>query len=116
MEDGERLTIVPKDVSALSYGTEASRRVTLWLTLGIVLTPIALFGLFAKRKNHFIGVEYADPAGQKGAIMIRADKHEYRAMLASLRSVTGKKVEGLDGNGNGSAKKNDDWHKMSDQQ
>ena len=116
MEDGERLTIVPKDVSALSYGTEASRRVSLWLTLGIVLTPIALFGLFAKRKNHFIGVEYADPAGQKGAIMIRADKHEYRAMLASLRSVTGKKVEGLDGNGNGSAKKNDDWHKMSDQQ
>lgn len=109
MKKGESLTISPKDVTGLSYGREASRRVGLWVTLGIVLTPIALFGLFAKRSNHFIGIEYKTPQGQAGAVMIRSDKHEFRALLASLRSVTGKKVEGFDNK----PRKDDDWTKMS---
>lgn len=111
MKQGEHLDILPKNVTGLSYGTEASRRVALWLTLGIVLTPIALFGLFAKRKNHYIGIEYKDVEGKAGAVMIRADKKEYMPMLSSLRSVTGQKVAGLDNK----PRKDDDWHKMSDE-
>lgn len=110
MKQGEHLDISPKNVTGLSYGTEASRRVALWLTLGIVLTPIALFGLFAKRKNHYIGIEYKDTEGKAGAVMIRADKKEYMPMLSSLRSVTGRKVAGLDDK----SYKNDDWHKMEE--
>ena len=110
MKQGERLEIAPQNVTALSYGTEASRRVALWVTLGIVLTPVALFGLFAKRKNHYVGIEYKDAQGKAGAIMIRADKKEYMPMLATLRSVTGKKVAGYDDK----PRKNDDWHKMEE--
>ncbi|MBA3355721.1 MAG: hypothetical protein H0U18_07235 [Pyrinomonadaceae bacterium] len=110
MKQGERLDIVPQNVTGLSYGTEASRRVALWVTLGIVLTPIALFGLFAKRTNHYIGIEYKGADGKPGAVMIRADKKEYMP-LASLRSVTGKKVVGLDDR----HRKGDDWTKMSDE-
>lgn len=94
MKQGEELTIAPKDVTALSYGKEASRRVKLWVTLGILVSPVALFGLFAKKKNHFVGIEYKDAEGKAGAIMVRADKKEYRAVLSSLRSVTGCTVDG----------------------
>lgn len=110
MKQGENLEIAPQNVTTLSYGSEASRRVALWLTLGIVLTPIALFGLFAKRKNHYIGIEYKDDQGKAGAIMIRADKKEYMPLLASLRSITGKKIIGLDDK----PQKKYDWTKMEE--
>jgi hypothetical protein len=109
MKQGERLEISPKSVTTLSYGGEASRRVGLWVALGIVLSPVALFGLFAKRKNHYIGIEYKDAEGNAGAVMVRADKKEYMALIASLRSVTGKTVLGYQ------EKKDSDWTKMSDQ-
>lgn len=110
MKQGETLEIVPKNVTTLSYGQEASRRVALWLTLGIVLTPWALFGLFAKRKNHYIGIEYKGTDGKPGAILIRADKKEYMPMLVTLRSITGKSILGLDEK----PKKKDDWAKMEE--
>jgi hypothetical protein len=94
MKKGEKLEILPQNVTALSYGKEASRRVKLWVTLGILVSPIALFGLFAKKKDHFIGIEFKDTEDKAGAIMFRADKKEYMALLASLRSVTGKSVIG----------------------
>lgn len=110
MKQGESVEFTPGNVTALSYGQEASRRVALWLTLGIVLTPWMLFGLFAKRKNHYIGIEYKDSAGKPGAILIRADKKEYMPMLVSLRSITGQKILGLDDK----PPKNDDWTKMGE--
>lgn len=110
MKQGETLEINPKNVTTLSYGKEASRRVALWLTLGIVLTPWLLFGLFAKRKNHYIGIEYKDGEGKAGAILIRADKKEYMPMLVSLRSITGQKILGLDDK----PSKKDDWTVMEE--
>lgn len=110
MKQGEEVEIAPSSVTALSYGKEASRRVGLWVTLGIVLTPVALFGLFAKRRNHYVGIEYKDAQGKPGAILIRADKKEYMPMLVSLRSITGQKILGLDDK----PEKKDDWTKMQD--
>lgn len=110
MKQGETLEIVPQHVTAVSYGKEASRRVALWVTLGIVLTPLALFGLFAKRKNHYVGIEYKDSEGKPGAILIRADKKEYMPILVSLRSITGQKILGLDDK----PRKKDDWAKMEE--
>lgn len=110
MKQGETLEIIPKNVTTLSYGQEASRRVALWLTLGIVLTPWALFGLFAKRKNHYVGIEYKDNQGKPGAILIRADKKEYMPMLVTLRSITGQKILGLDEK----PRKKDDWAVMEE--
>lgn len=111
MKGGETLDISPKNVTSLSYGTEAGRRAKLWIPLAVV-HPVALFGLIAKKRDHFVGVEYKDQQGKPGAILIKAHKSQYMAMLLSLHTVTGQKVMGL--NETTQQKKKDDWAVMEE--
>jgi hypothetical protein len=46
LKDGQNLRIDPKRVYGLSYGQEAHRRVGTMIALGVLLAPLALFGLF----------------------------------------------------------------------
>lgn len=109
MKDGETLDINPKNVTALSYGTEAGRRVKLWMPLAVV-HPVALVGLIAKKRDHYVGIEYKDQQGRPGAILIKAHKSQYMAMLLSLHTVTGQKVMGV----NETTRKKDDWAVMKE--
>jgi hypothetical protein len=79
-------------VTALSYGQEAHRRVADMVALSLVVTPLALFGLLHTSKVHFIGIEYRTADGKPGAILLEADKNNYRAILEVLKAVTGKPV------------------------
>ena len=81
------------DVTALSYGQEAHRRVADMVALSIVATPLALFGILHQSKTHFIGIEYRAPDGKPGALLLEADKNNYRAILHVLETVTGKPVK-----------------------
>ena len=83
----------PLQVTALSYGQEAHRRVADMVALSLVVTPLALFGLLHTSKVHFIGIEYRTPDGKPGAILLEADKNNYRAILQVLKVVTGKPVQ-----------------------
>lgn len=89
LKDGQVVDIKPKLVISLSYGQEAHRRVGTMIALGILVAPLALFGLFHKTRLHFIGVEYTTPEGKKGGLLMQGDKGNYRAMLVALQSVTG---------------------------
>lgn len=93
LKDGQQLKIEPQSVTALSYGREAKRRVGLWVTLGILVHPLALFGLFHKGKQHFIGVEYATANEQRSGILLQGKSDHYRAILTALKGATGKEVE-----------------------
>src|ERR1017187_1115448 len=84
--------IKPDQVTALSYGQEAHRRVADMVALSLVVTPLALFGLLHTSKVHFIGIEYRTADGKPGAILLEADKNNYRAILEVLKAVTGKPV------------------------
>ena len=92
---GPRVTLrlKPAQVTALSYGQEAHRRVGDMVALSVVATPLALFGILHKSKTHFIGLEYRDEADKPGAILLEADKNNYRAILKVLEAVTGKPVK-----------------------
>jgi hypothetical protein len=92
LKDGASMTLNPKQVTGLSYGQEAHRRVGTMIALGVLLTPLALFGLMHKKRNHFIGVEYNLDGDKKGAWLLQADKDNYRAVLMALRGATGAKV------------------------
>ena len=87
------LRLQPAQVTALSYGQEAHRRVADMVALSAVVTPLALFGLLHKSKVHFIGIEYRTGDGTPGAILLEADKNNYRAILQVLKAVTGKPVQ-----------------------
>ncbi len=92
-EHQKTVKIPPGQVTALSYGQEAHRRVADMVALSVVATPLALFGILHKSKVHFIGIEYRTDDGKAGAILLEADKNNYRAILRVLQAVTGKPVQ-----------------------
>lgn len=93
LSDGQSFSVDPAHVTGLTYGQEAHRHVALMTSLGIVITPLALFGLFHKQRLHFIGVEYATPDSTRGGLLIQGANDNYRQILFGLKSVTGKTVQ-----------------------
>ena len=88
------LKLAPSQVTALSYGEEAHRRVADMVALSVVLVnPLVLFGILHKSTNHFIGIEFRGEDGKNGAVLLEADKNNYRAILQALKTVTGKPVQ-----------------------
>jgi hypothetical protein len=85
----DKLEIVPKSVTGLSYGQEAHRRVGTMIALAVLVAPVALFGLFHKTRLHYIGINYTTPDGKSGGILLQGDKDNYRAMLVALQGVSG---------------------------
>src|SRR5262245_34543331 len=53
LKDGQVLEIAPSKITALSYGQEAQRKVA-----GIVAFGKMVGGLFHKKRQHFISMEY----------------------------------------------------------
>jgi hypothetical protein len=89
----QSLRLKPTQVTALSYGQEAHRRVADMVALSLVATPLALFGILHKSKAHFIGIEFKTDDGKPGAVLLEADKNNYRDILRVLAAVTGKPVQ-----------------------
>jgi hypothetical protein len=83
----------PAQVTALSYGQEAHRRVADMVVISLVASPLALFGILHQSKVHFIGIEYRTDDGKAGALLIEADKNNYRTILKVLQRVTGQPVK-----------------------
>jgi hypothetical protein len=88
------LELSPSQVTGLSYGEEAYRRVADMVALSVVfLNPLVLFGILHQSKNHFVGIEFRAADGKPGAVLLEADKNIYRAILETLKTVTGKPVK-----------------------
>src|SRR5437660_10741951 len=92
LKDGQKVEIPPKSVTGLSYGQEAHRRVGTMVALGILVAPVALFGLFHKTRLHFIGIEYKTADGKGAGVLLQGHKDNYRAILMALRGATGARV------------------------
>jgi len=86
------LRVAPAQVTALSYGKEAHRRVADMVVLSLIVSPLALFGLLHESKVHFIAIEYKMDDGKAGGVLLEADKGNYRVILDTLKTVTGKPV------------------------
>jgi len=93
LKDGQKITIDPRSVTSISYGREATRHVARWVTLGILLGPIAAVGLFNENVQHYVSIEYESADHKKGGVLIQAHKDNYRNVLALLRGATGKEIE-----------------------
>ena len=93
LKDGQKISIDPQSVSSISYGREATRHVARWVTLGILLGPIAAIGLFNENVQHYVSIEYESADHKKAGVLIQAHKDNYRNVLALLRGATGKEIE-----------------------
>ena len=89
LKDGQQVEIPTKSVTGLSYGQEAHRRVGTMIALGILVSPVALFGLMHKTRLHYIGVEYSTADGKKAGLLLQGDKNNYRVILTALEGSTG---------------------------
>jgi len=85
LKDGQGIVISTKDVTALSYGQEAGRRIGKG---GLLLPPVGLVKLVHKSRDHFIGLEFATRS-QKGSLLLQGDKDNYEAILKALTKGTG---------------------------
>ena len=92
LKDGQKIEIDPQKVTRLTYGQDAHRMVGTMIALSLI-SPIALFGLFHKKRSYFIGIEYQATDSKNGAVLVQADKSEYRAMMTALSGVTHKEIE-----------------------
>jgi hypothetical protein len=87
------LKLAPSQVTALSYGEQAYRRVADMVALSVVfINPLVLFGILHQSKNHFVSIEFRGDDGKTGAVLLEVDKNNYRAILEALKTVTGKPV------------------------
>ena len=92
-EDDFRLTIrnlalvIPyRDVNSLEYGLRVSRH----YMEAVLISPIFLL---AKKKTHYLTIEYADANGKQQAVVLRVSKGDIRPLLVSLEARTGRRVE-----------------------
>ncbi len=88
LKDGQALKISPEKIISLGYGQEAHRRVGTMVALGIILAPVALFGLFHKTRKHYVSIEYETEDGKKSAVLLQAHKDNYKPMLVALKGVS----------------------------
>lgn len=92
LKDGQSVSIPPKQVTSLSYGQEAHRRVGTAIGLAVVSLGIGALSALHKTKLHYIGIDYADAQGNKQGILLQGDKSNFRAILVALQGVTGAPV------------------------
>ena len=93
LRDGQRVSVDPKSVTSISYGREATRHVARWVTLGILVHPIAAVGLLNENVKHYVSIEYETAEGKNAGLLIQTHKNNYRNVLALLRGATGKEIE-----------------------
>jgi hypothetical protein len=89
----QTLRILPAQVTALSYGQEAHRRVAEMVAMGIMVTPFALFGILHKSKDHTVAIQFRGEDGKAAGVLLEVHKDSYKAVLQALKAATGKPVE-----------------------
>jgi hypothetical protein len=61
----------------------------------VVSLGIGALVAFSKSKKHYVGLTW-DDSGNKGGLVVQADKDEYRGLIAALEGVSGKKAVDTD--------------------
>ena len=88
-----KIEIPISEITSVSYGQHAYRRVADMAISSLLATPIALFGLLHKSKDHLVAIRFRTPDKQNGGILIAVHKASYRDLLEAARAATRKPVE-----------------------
>jgi hypothetical protein len=92
---GFRKDLIPAEVIPMAsvrrvtYGQATTRRVGKWLATGIILAPLALFGIFHKSRQHRVLLEWVDQGDRERSILFQVHKDQFVAVLNDLSFRTG---------------------------
>jgi len=92
----EPFIIKTATITEVSYGQEVHRRIGTAVGLAVISLGIGLLVALSKSKKHYIGLVWDAGAGQKGGLVVQADKNQYRGLIAALEGITGKKAVDTD--------------------
>jgi CxxC motif-containing protein (DUF1111 family) len=84
-------TIPASAITEVSYGQDVHRRVGTAVAVGVFTLGIGALTALSKSKKHYVGLTWAN-GDQKGGLVLKCDKNEYRGILAGLEGITGKKA------------------------
>jgi hypothetical protein len=80
------VSVAWSDVSNIEYGLHVDRR----YLEAILISPLFLI---AKKKSHFLTIDYTDGDGHTQAVVLEVSKGDIRQLLVSLEARTGRRVE-----------------------
>ncbi len=80
------LRIPYERIQLIEYGQQVGRR----YAMAIIISPMLLL---SKSRKHFVTLGYTDDEGHQQAMVLRVDKAHIRALLVSLETRTGRKVQ-----------------------
>jgi hypothetical protein len=86
--------IAYSQVTALSYGQHAGRRVGAAVATTVLVSPIAgPFLVFSKKRRHYLTIEFLDEKGKSQGAVFLVGKGAIGTLLDDLEAKTGKKVQ-----------------------
>ena len=80
------ISVAWTDVSNIEYGLHVDRR----YLEAVLISPLFLI---AKKKSHFLTIDYTDADGHTQAVVLEVSKGDIRQLLVSLEARTGRRVE-----------------------
>lgn len=104
----QKFEVPSKAITEISYGNDVHRRVGAAVGVGILTLGIGAMLLLVKTKKHYVGVVWdqakATGTPEKGGVVFKVGKGEYRGFIAALEGLTGKKAVNTDGAPGGTSK------------
>ncbi len=77
-------TISLAAVNRITYGQATTRRVGRWIAVGILLAPVALFGMFHKSRQHRVLIEWTDDQERDRGLLMQVHKKHFVGLLNDL--------------------------------
>lgn len=95
-------------MTEISYGNDVHRRVGAAIGLGVVSLGLGALLALAKTRKHYVGIVWGgrdSPAAERGGVVLKVGKGDYRGFLAALEGATGLKAVNADAVGPGGVAK-----------
>jgi len=109
--DRDAVTIPYDQLDKLSYEYTKKHRITQGAIVMVVSLGAGAIVMLTKSKSHWLYIDFREQNAPK-SVVLRMDKSDYKNICASLKTHTGKEVEGLDQD---KAKKDKNKEKDKDQ-
>lgn len=88
-----------KQIIDIEYGQKAGRRVGAAIATAILISPVGLFLLFSKKRNHYVTIGYRGTDGEDQVAIFELGKDIVRTTLPILEKRSGRKIEYQDDEG-----------------
>lgn len=86
------ITFSLTDVTSIVYGQASSRHAGVWVSVGVILAPVALLGLLHKSRKHNVLVSWKGSDGHEGGVYLEVQPDHFRRLLNTLAYRTGKPI------------------------